>query len=496
MNLNLRAFFLSLSQGDMEDGRQGRVGNDPTSRVWKGDGTATSNGWYPNTGISHFFDKSTNNSNVSEYSECRNIRSIRCHSCDSRGRMKGFFKVQTPEQLYIKMDRFKPLAPERVRIEDSLHRVLFEDVISPVNLPEFRRSIVDGFALKAKDTFGVSEKNPAILRLVGEIPMGQISGIEVKEGEVVKVATGGMVPEGADAVEMVEYTEWVDSQTLHIFKAISPMENIIQVGEDVKAGELVLPKGHLIRPQDIGLMAGIGKSEVHVFVRPRVAIISSGDEIVPVETAPNPGEVRDINRYTIVSMVEENGGIPIFLGIAKDRFADLKEKIESGLRQSDMVVVTGGSSVGLLDLTGEVLQAIPGTEILGHGVSIRPGKPTLLADINGKPFLGLPGHPVSAMVIFHSFGKPLLKILSGISWDWVWHQMKIKAKAARNIPSVPGREDYVRVRLEERNGTFWAHPIFGKSGAISHLTKANGLIKIGMDEEGLEEGEEAEVILI
>ena len=308
------------------------------------------------------------------------------------------------------MDRFKPLSSEKVRIEQSLHRVLSEDIISPINLPEFPRSTVDGFALKAKDTYGVSEKNPSILRMIGEIPMGQVSDIEVKEGEAVKVATGGMVPKGADAVEMLEYTEWVDSHTLHVFKPISPLENVIQVGEDVKAGEVVLPRGHLIRPQDIGLMAGIGKTDVHVFLRPKVAVISSGDEIVPIENAPKPGEVRDINRYTIVSMVEEIGGIPIFLGIAKDRFDDLKEKIELGLKEADMVVITGGSSVGTLDLTGEVLQTFPGTEILGHGVSIRPGKPTLLADINGKPFLGLPGHPVSAMVIFHFFGKPILRI--------------------------------------------------------------------------------------
>jgi molybdopterin molybdotransferase len=305
-----------------------------------------------------------------------------------------------------------------------------------------------------------------------------------------------MVPKGADAVEMVEYTEWVDSHTLHAFKTLSPLENVIQVGEDVKAGEVVLYKGHLIRPQDIGLMAGIGKTNVHVYLRPRVAIISSGDEIVPIENVPSPGEVRDINRYTIVSMVKETGGIPLFLGIAKDRFDALKEKIELGLRESDMVVITGGSSVGSLDLTGEVLQIFPGTKILGHGVSIRPGKPTLLADINGKPFLGLPGHPVSAMVIFHFFGKPILKILSGLSREGIWHQIKVKAKASRNIPSVPGREDYVRVRLEEREGTLWAHPIFGKSGAISNLVNANGLIRIGINEEGLEEGEEAEAILL
>jgi molybdopterin molybdotransferase len=243
-------------------------------------------------------------------------------------------------------------------------------------------------------------------------------------------------------------------------------------------------------------MAGIGKTDVRVFLRPKVAVISSGDEIVPVEDVPRPGEIRDINRYTIVSMVEETGGIPIFLGIAKDRSDDLKEKFDLGLKESDMVVITGGSSVGTLDLTVDVLQTFERTEILGHGISIRPGKPTLIADVGGKPFLGLPGHPVSAMVIFHFFGKPILKILSGLSSEGVWHQIKIKAKASRNIPSVPGREDYARVKLEERDGTFWAHPIFGKSGAISHLARADGLIRIGINEEGLEEGEEAEVILL
>lgn len=394
------------------------------------------------------------------------------------------------------MDRFKPLASERVPLEKSLRRVLSEDIVSTINVPEFPRSTVDGFALKAKDTFGASEKNPAILRMIGEIPMGKISDLEVKDGEAVKVATGGMVPRGADAVEMVEFTEWVDSHTLQVSKPLSPLENVIQVGEDVKAGEVVLQRGQIIRPQDMGVMAGIGRTQVHVYLRPRVAIISSGDEIVPIEAVPKPGEIRDINRYTIISMAEEVGAIPLFLGIARDRFDELREKVEQGLKEADMVAITGGSSVGTLDLTGEVLRSLPGTEILAHGVSIRPGKPTLLADINGKPFLGLPGHPVSAMVIFHFFGKPILKMLSGMAKEWVWHQVKIKAKAARNIPSVPGREDYVRVKLEEQDGIFWAHPIFGKSGAIAHLAKADGFIKIGIGEEGLEEGEEAEVILL
>jgi len=409
--------------------------------------------------------------------------------------MKGFFRVQTPDQLLQKVNRFKPLSTEEAPLEESLHRILAEDVISSTNLPEFPRSTVDGFALKAKDTYGVSEKNPALFQIIGEIPMGKISEITLEDGEAVKIATGGMVPNGADAVEMVEYTEWVDSRTIHVFKTLSPLENVIETGEDIKAGDAVLRKGRLIRPQEIGLLAGIGKTRLKVFLRPKVGIISSGDEIVPIEQEPLSGEVRDINRHTIVSMVQETGGIPNFLGIAKDRFNDLKEKIEWGLRESDMVVITGGSSVGTLDLVSEVLRSFPGTEILGHGLSIRPGKPTLLAEIEGKPFIGLPGHPVSAMVIFHLFGKSILKILSGLS-DEKGPEMRLKARAGRNIPSVAGREDYVRVKLEEKNGILWASPVFGKSGAISHLVNADGLLKINIDDEGLEEGEEAEVILI
>jgi len=394
------------------------------------------------------------------------------------------------------MDRFRALSSEKVSLEDSLHRVLCEDILSPSNLPEFPRSTVDGFAVRAEDTFGTSEKNPAILRIVAEIPMGQISDIELRDGEAIKVATGGMVPKGANAVEMVEYTEFVDPHTIHVFKVLSPLENVIQVAEDIKAGEIVLRQGHWIRPQDVGLMAAIGKTDLFVYRRPRVAIISSGDEIVPVETSPKPGEVRDINRYTVFSMVQESGGLPTFLGIAKDQFDDLKKKIELGLRQADMVVFTGGSSVGTLDLTGEVLQVFPATEILGHGISIRPGKPTLLADIGGIPFLGLPGHPVSAVVIFHLFGKPILKILSGFSRQGIWHQIKVKAKTTRNIPSISGREDYVRVKLEEKDSVLLADPVFGKSGAIRHLTQADGLIRIDINEEGLEAGEEVDVILI
>lgn len=410
--------------------------------------------------------------------------------------MKGFFKVQTPAELFQKLVRFKAVSSEKVPIESALYRVSAEDIVSPVSLPEFPRSTVDGFALKAKDTYGASEGNPAILEIVGEVPMGRISEIEIEDGQAVKVATGGMVPKGADSVQMLEFTECIDPRTLHVFKPASPLENILQVGEDIEVGEIALSKGRPVRPQDIGLLAGIGIQEISVFRKPRVAVISSGDEIVSIDQTPTPGQIRDINRYTLSAMVTESGGLPRFFGIAKDRFDDLKRVIEEGLRESDMVVISGGSSVGTLDLTLDVLASIPGSEVMAHGVSIRPGKPTLLAQVDGKPLFGLPGHPVSAMVVFHLFGRPVVKLLAGWNEGVAFHQRKIRVRVSRNIPSVPGREDYVRVTLEERDGTFWAYPLFGKSGAIAHLARADGLLRIGIHEEGLEEGEEGEVVLL
>jgi molybdopterin molybdotransferase len=410
--------------------------------------------------------------------------------------MKGFFKVQTPDQILAQLGRFTPLAAEAIPLETSLGRVLAEDVLSPIDLPEFTRSTVDGFAVKARDTYGASERNPSLLAVSGEVRMGRRPDRPIRDGEAMKVPTGGALPEGADAVEMIEHAEWVDERTLHAFKALSPLENVIRQGEDVKAGETVLRRGRRVRPQDMGLLAGIGRTVLSVVRRPRVGILSSGDEIIPVETAPAPGEVRDANRYTIGGLVEESGGIPVFLGIAKDRFDDLRERVETGLRETDMVVVTGGSSVGTLDLTQEVLQSFARADVLAHGVSVRPGKPTLLAEVEGKPFLGLPGHPVSAMVIFTLFGKPLLRVLSGLSEDPGWQARRVRARAGRNIPSGAGREDYVRVRIEERDGVLTAHPLFGKSGALSHLVRADGLLRIDLNEEGIEEGEEGEVILL
>ncbi len=347
----------------------------------------------------------------------------------------------------------------------------------------------------ARDTFGASESNPLPLRVVGEVLMGESTDLVLSQGESVAVPTGGIIPKGADSVMMVEFSEQVDEATIQVKKALSPLENVIERGEDIKKGAKVLSGGHRIRPQDLGVLAAFGKSKVGVYRRPRVSIVSSGDEIVDITVEPKLGEIRDVNRYSLSALIEMAGGTPLFIGIARDSFEDLKSLCDKGLQESDMLIVSGGSSVGTLDYTTEVIKSFPDSEIMVHGVSLRPGKPTIIARSGGKPVAGLPGHPVSAMVVFDLFMKPLIWRLAGYTAPLWPIAKRVSAILTRNVSSPPGREDYIRVRAEEKNGEFLAHPILGKSGSISTMVEANGLIKIDIDSEGLEEGTPVEVLL-
>jgi molybdopterin molybdotransferase len=406
-----------------------------------------------------------------------------------------FFKVKTPGEVYPVLNRFTPVGREEIALGESLHRILAEDIVSPTDLPPFNRSTVDGYALKAQDTFGASETNPAMLNLVGEVVMGLPTDLVVSRGQTCKVPTGGMMPQGADAVLMVEFSEPADDTTIQVKKSLSPLENVIERGEDIKKGEKILSQGHRTRPQDMGAVAAFGKSRVVVYKKPRVAIISSGDEIVGVTQKPRLGEIRDMNRYSLSGQVELAGGVPVFMGIARDSFQDLKSVCEDGLRRSDMVILSGGSSVGTLDYTTEVIRSFPDSEIMVHGVSLRPGKPTIIGRSGVKPVLGLPGHPVSAMVVFDLFVKPLIWRLSGYAGSLWPLGKRVSATLTRNVSSPPGREDYIRVKAEAKESQVLAHPILGKSGSISTMVHANGLIRIDIDSEGLEEGTLVEVLL-
>jgi molybdopterin molybdotransferase len=407
--------------------------------------------------------------------------------------MKPFFQVKTSNELLEIIKTFPLLERERIPLADGLNRVLAEDIQSPEDLPHFPRASMDGFALRARDTFGASEAVPALLSLAGEIAMGQEMRAPVEPGHCFRIATGGMLPPGADAVAMIEHSQSLDELTIEIFKPVSPLDHVIQIGEDIGKGQPVLPAGRRLRPQDLGLLAGLGVMEIPVYCQPRVAVISTGDEVVPVEDRPGPGFVRDINSLTIMSLSQEAGAVPEFLGRTKDHFSDLKGQCQKGLDRADVILISGGSSVGSRDFTVEVINSFPEAEILAHGVSISPGKPTILARVGQKILWGLPGHTVSAMTVFSLFVKPCLYHLEGEKEPK--QEPKIKARLNRNIASAQGREDYVRVALQPGSEDLEAVPILGKSGLISTMVRADGMIRIDQNCEGLEKGEWVEVWL-
>lgn len=407
--------------------------------------------------------------------------------------MKSFFQVKTSEEIFQIIETFPCLTRERIPLKEGLNRVLAEGIISPEDLPHFSRATMDGYALRARDTFGASEAVPSLLTLSGEISMGQKEEASVEPGHCFRIATGGMLPPGADAVAMIEHSQILDDQTIEIFKPVSPLDHVIQKGEDINQGQPVLSAGRRLRPQDLGLLAGLGIVEIPVYLQPKAAIISTGDEIVPVEDQPGPGFIRDINSITLQALVTEAGAVPEFLGRTKDHFKDLEAQCRKGLTKADVVLISGGSSVGTRDFTLEVIHSFPEAEILTHGISISPGKPTILARIGNKILWGLPGHTVSAMIIFSLFVKPCLNHLEG---EKVSRQIpRVKARLTRNVASAQGREDYIRVSLEKGEAGWEAQPILGKSGIISTMVRADGIIKIDQNCEGLEKGEWVDVLL-
>lgn len=408
--------------------------------------------------------------------------------------MKEFFNVETIEAVLAHASSFAAVDTETVALAECLGRVLAEDAFSDVNIPDFNRSTMDGFAVNASSTFGASEANPAYLNVRGQIKMGVRPDFTIGPGEAARIATGGMLPGGADSVIMVEHTDALDDTTIEAYRSVAPGQHVIEKGEDIRYTEPALMKGTRIRPQEAGLLAACGLTAVTVFRRPVVGIISTGDEVVPVEQVPDEGQIRDINTHTLSGQVLAAGGVPVVYGIVRDNRDDLMEKCRRALETTDMVMISGGSSVGARDFTVEVLGALPDTEILVHGISISPGKPTILARSGGKAFWGLPGHAVSAMVVFAVVVRPFLDRLCGIS-ETV-RQFPVQAVLSRNLSSAQGRVDYVRVRLYDAEGDIRAEPILGKSGLINTMVKADGLIAIGIDTEGLEQGATVRVMTL
>jgi len=416
--------------------------------------------------------------------------------------VKPLFKVSTPNEViamlksHLNLKEITQSNIEVVDIKTALHRILAEEVVAPVNLPGFNRSTMDGYAIGAEDSFGATDSLPSYLKIVGEIKMGAKPELKINPGEAVKISTGGMLPKGANAVMMLEYTEQIDDLTIEIRKSISPWENVVRENEDLKTGEIILRKGHRLRPQDIGVLAGIGKTNIKIYKKPKIAIISTGNEIIPAEGEPRIGQVRDINSYTLGACIEEAGGIPIYRGIIKDEVILLEQEIKKTIKEDkvEAVIISGGSSVGVRDVTLKVLNKLGKPGVLIHGVSVKPGKPTILAIADNRPIFGLPGHPVSAMIIFDLFVRPLISRLQGGEYNY--NSVKeIEAELTCNMVSDSGREDYVRVFIYKEGERFYAEPILGKSGLISTMVRASGLIKIGLNIEGLEKGSKVMVKL-
>jgi len=406
-----------------------------------------------------------------------------------------FFKIKTSEEVLETLKGFSPCGEETVPLSEALGRVVSREMTAREDLPEFPRATMDGYAVKAKDTFGATEGLPILLEVGGEVLMGQAPAVNVRPGTAVRISTGGMLPEGADAVVMIEYCHDLDDQTIEVCRAVSPLENTISPGDDLKKGTVLFEKGSILRPQDLGLLAGLGMGEVTVYRRPKVAIISTGDEIVPIHQRPEPGQVRDINSYTLSSFCAQAGAIPLFMGLCRDSVTELRALVARGLETADTLLISGGSSVGARDLTVKVLESFDDMELLVHGISISPGKPTIIARIGQKAVFGLPGHAASAMVVAEIFLTPFLAGLAGDAKAYEDGYFYAHAELTRNVESASGRDDYIRVKLDKRAGRLFAEPVFGKSGLISTLVEADGLVKIDRNTEGLYQGQIVPVLL-
>lgn len=393
-------------------------------------------------------------------------------------------------ELIIKNLPTPPPEEHSVSLEDSYGRVLSRDVSSPEDLPSFSRSTVDGFAVIAEDTFG----QPSYLAVCGEVLMGEEPRLELKRGQAAKIATGGMLPQGANAVVMLEHAAHMEGGMIEVLKPVAPGGNIIAKAEDVKKGQTILTRGRRLRPQDVAVMAGLGIKDVFVYEKPCVSIISTGDEIVPHTACLKSGFIRDMNSFTLKGAIEKEGGIALKKGILKDDYALIESVVRESLKDSRIILITGGSSVGTRDLTAKIISNMG--RLLFHGVSMKPGKPTMAGIINDTVVFGIPGHPAAVMICFEVFIKPALRLLSGLAYErFLDRKNRLQARLTKSIRSASGKEEYFRVSLHEADGEVLAVPVLGKSGLISTLVKADGVVSVLPQQLGIEEGEMVEVRL-
>jgi putative molybdopterin biosynthesis protein len=402
--------------------------------------------------------------------------------------------VSVEEAKRLLRERFepRPLGVESITLESAVGRVLGEDVIAEVDVPPFDRASMDGYAIRAEDSFGAEEDRPVTLKVVGKVMAGEASNITVNVGEAVEISTGAPMPKGANAVVMVEYTSFRGG--LKVYRSVVPGENIMASGADIMAGELVLRRGDSLTPRETGVLAAIGRRSVKVYLRPRVAIMSTGNEIVRPGEPLEFGKIYDINGRALADSVAENGGEPIFLGIVGDREEEIRAKVREALAVSDMVLTSGGTSAGVGDLLYRIIDDLGPPGILVHGIAVRPGKPAIIGMAQGKPVFGLPGYPTSALMIFNVFVRPVLREMAGLPSEV--ESRLVEAVTAERIFSSGGRREYMSVNLVQMDtGGYIIYPVPGGSGAITTLAEADGFIEIPEGRVYLDEGEKVSVEL-
>jgi len=402
-------------------------------------------------------------------------------------RLRGFERLTGVDEalsIFLKELRLKRLASVRVPLHEALGRVLAEDAVAESDLPPFDRSAVDGYALRAEDTFGVSQFSPKVLKLTRED--------RIDEREARQIWTGSPLPRGADAVVMLEHAKKVRGG-IQVWSSVTPGHNVSRRGDDVKKGEVAVKEGTRLRPHHLGLLAALGRTHVSVVKKPMVAILSTGNELVELGCKPKPAQVVDVNRLILSRLCVELGADHLDLGIVRDDLNEIKAKIQEGVDKADVVLTTGGTSVGYADLVPAAINQIAAPGVIVHGIAMRPAMPTVLAILHGKPIIALSGNPVAAMIGFEVSARPLILKLLGIESE---PRPLLKARLTRRVPSVLGRRVFLRVHAFEREGEFFAEPVRIKGASVlTTMTKANGYVIIPEDREGLAEGEPVTVHL-
>lgn len=391
--------------------------------------------------------------------------------------MGEFLKVVSVNEARQRIEHNLPTGEqETVFLPEAFNRTLARDFTSPEDLPAFTRSTVDGYAVRAADTFGSSESLPAYLEYAGEVVMGRAPEFELQPGRCAWIPTGGMLPQGADAAVMVEYTEKLGEDTILIYRPVGPGDNLMMKGEDLTRGDKIFAAGRRLRSQEIGLLSSLGIGQVEVLKPYRIGILSTGNEVVEIDQIPGPGEVRDVNSYSLAAAVQSCGALVKRYPLVGDDFNQLKQAAALALEENDLLLLSGGSSVGTMDVTLDVLLDFPDSELLFHGIAVKPGKPTMAVRIGDKLAIGLPGHPVSALMMFLVVCAPAIRRERA---------SVLEASVTMNIASQAGRDDFIPVQLKEDNGMMTALPLLGKSGLMSILALADGYIHIPSHLQGI-----------